>query len=766
LTRKASCVKWQPQKHVKRRRGACEILHTANPGRIRYMNKLLEIVPTKGKSRAFYKDSLFVMMLVVLFLLPLYIGGGPPDDEQLFTFGISTKHALLSWMDMHYHFWTNQLGLGIPQPFNNCLSHHPLSPLFLLDDLFIPVSVFYTVHFYIGAFFMYALCNRFNVDRKVSFLCVFTFLFSSPSVNYVHSEFLFTLAIGWTLLPVILFLFIVLLDSNNVKQSLFISILLGLLGGILVINDHIGCAFVLMFGIVVFAAFCIKDVVAKYKYIIIALVIALLFSADKIYVTYSEMKLFDQALTRNPQYQTIDVIFWSLLFKPFFYINVKEIISTIQDQGLSQAIMDVRQKFVITNSNMRNAFLGLPFVLLSFYPLLTKKYFPRQYAFGGAMIVCLVLMFLPSSTVTKVPSANYFYREPYMIFAILLAGVALTRLKEKRDGMVAKNIRLIAVAQVTLLMVGVMTSLYSTLVTENQGDSDKFHKSYLGYARDMRLVDYLKSVNVGKEDRIYLSPGSMPLAPDRVISTPKQIWDTERFYGMGLALKGFTVVTGRFKPISTNVLSPDFSLMVGGIEGQADVLINKELLDVLSIRYILATPDEARASDLVEVGRYTPYDGLEIQILKNDDAWPLAVTVDAAAINLELSRRNTCEHNKLFCCDFSAVKRILISDNEIEVNHEHGGVINLKTVPRSYERTVLLSLMYRPGWVAKTKSRNLSVFRAVENLIAIKLPPNISEVTVSYQPVDRVVLFHLFWVNLASSLIVLCVLYAGYRKNL
>jgi hypothetical protein len=729
------------------------------------MNTLLEIVPAKEKSRTFYIDSLFIMMLVVLFLLPLYIGGGPPDDEQLLTFGISTKHALLSWMDMHYHFWTNQLGLGMPQPFNNSLSHHPLSPFFLLDDLFIPVSALYTIHYYIGAFFMYALCNRFNVDRRVSFLCVFTFLFSAPSVDYVHSEFLFTLAIGWTLLPVVLFLFIVLLDSNNVKQSLFISILLGLSGGVLVVNDHIGCAFTLIFGVAVFAVFCIKDVVAKYKYIIIASVIALFFSADKIYLTYSEMKLFDQTLTRPFHYQTVDVIIWSLLFKPFYCIDVKGFFLTIQDQGLSQAIMDVRQKFVITNGNMRNAFLGLPFVLLPFYSLLTKKYFPRKYAFGGAMIVCLVLMFFPSDTVTKVPSANYFYREPYMIFAILLAGVALSRLKEK-SGIVARNFRLIVVTQVTLLMIGVITPLYGAMVTERKGDSAKLHKSYLGYARDMRLVDYLESVNVGKEDRIYLSQGSMPLAPDRIITTPKQIWDTERFYGMGLALKGFTVVTGRFKPISTGVLYPDTRLMLGNIRGQADVLINKELLDVLSIRYILATSEEAKASDLVEVGRYTPYDGLEIQILKNEDAWPLAVAVDAAAINLELSRRNTCEHNKLFCCDFSAVKKILISDNEIEVNHEHGGVINLKTVPRSYERTVLLSLMYRPGWVAKTKSRNLSVFRAVENLIAIKLPPNISEVTVSYQPVERVVFFHLFWVSLASSLIVLGVLYADYRKNL
>ena len=33
LTREASCVKWQPQKLVKRKRGAHGLLYTANPGR-------------------------------------------------------------------------------------------------------------------------------------------------------------------------------------------------------------------------------------------------------------------------------------------------------------------------------------------------------------------------------------------------------------------------------------------------------------------------------------------------------------------------------------------------------------------------------------------------------------------------------------------------------------------------------------------------------------------------------------------------------------
>ncbi len=33
LTREVSCVKWHPQKLVKRKRGAHELLYTANPGR-------------------------------------------------------------------------------------------------------------------------------------------------------------------------------------------------------------------------------------------------------------------------------------------------------------------------------------------------------------------------------------------------------------------------------------------------------------------------------------------------------------------------------------------------------------------------------------------------------------------------------------------------------------------------------------------------------------------------------------------------------------
>jgi uncharacterized membrane protein YfhO len=68
---------------------------------------------------------------------------------------------------------------------------------------------------------------------------------------------------------------------------------------------------------------------------------------------------------------------------------------------------------------------------------------------------------------------------------------------------------------------------------------------------------------------------------------------------------------------------------------------------------------------------------------------------------------------------------------------------------------VLLSIFYRPGWTAKTEVGNLEVSRAVEGLVAVKLPPGISVITLSYKPTLRVVFFHLTWITVLISIIAL-----------
>jgi hypothetical protein len=385
-----------------------------------------------------------------------------------------------------------------------------------------------------------------------------------------------------------------------------------------------------------------------------------------------------------------------------------------------------------------------------------KKYFPYQRAFCGAMIVSLMLTLLPADTLGTIPSSNYLYRDAYVIFAIVLAGMALTLLNAKMKVSFKKYFRVIVVAQVLLLFVGVLTPLYTSFIAKDIDHTGvgEMPRSYLGYARDMHLVDYLQSVGVDKTDRIYLSPGSQPLAPNKIVSADT-VWDTERFFGIPLALKGLTVVTGQFKCVSTHELHPNQALMRGHIKGQSDVLLNRDLLDILSIRYVIAALNEPIDPSLVEVGRFIPYKGLELIIRENKDAWPLATFVSDEVIKLKLLRRDSCEHEQLFCGDFSPINELLVSKDEIEVSHRSGGVIHLKTEPGSAVRTVLLSIYYRPGWTAKTEDGHLEVFRAVEGLIAVKLPPGISDITLSYKPIVRVVSLHLTWITTVISVVVL-----------
>ena len=696
-----------------------------------------------------YAIDLFVVVLFTLFLLlPFYVGGSN-DDEGLWVSILSTKLVLSSWHDLAPPFWTNQLGFGIPLPFSHDFTLHPLSMLFLLDNLYIAVSLLYTVHFLIGAFSIFLLCKQFSIDRAVSLVCVLTFLFSSASIDYVHGNFWPTPLISWTISPLILLIYIRILNTKDSKHLFIMSILLGYIGGFWILNSALGATIIMVFGLLFFTIFCIKNAISKYKYLILSLVIVLLISANKIYYVFTEMQRFDSALEHFGNYYAFgfDKI-WVLVFKPFFYISIKEFISTIQTHGLINAIMDIKDTFVVKNLFSRNSFIGAPFFLLSFYFFFVRrKIFPYQWAFAGAMIICLILTFLPPNAITSIPSSNYQYRDPYTLFAIIVSGVALTQVKMRLGMLRKKYFKLIISAQVMFLLIGSSVLLYRSFVsTDLDGSSDpKISRTYLGFARDKGLVNYLRSVGVSSTARIYLSPGS---------SVGRRLWVTER--GNGLALQGLTVANGCFKGISTALFCPDKCLMAGEIKGQSDVIKNKDLLDVLAIRYVIATPYEIRDPSLIKIGSFSPYEGFELDILKNEDAWPLAVFIDDKAVNLRLPRRESCEHTRLLCADFSDYKKLRKLDKEL-ILRGRNDEITITTDSNDLERTVLMSIMYMPGWVIQASSGKFKASKSEEGLVTFKIPSGETKIILSYEPLRRIALFYLFCVMMAM-LPVLCII--------
>jgi hypothetical protein len=311
-----------------------------------------------------------------------------------------------------------------------------------------------------------------------------------------------------------------------------------------------------------------------------------------------------------------------------------------------------------------------------------------------------------------------------------VSGVALTQVKMRLGTLRNKYFKLIISAQVMFLLIGSSVCLYRSAVsTDLDGSSDpKISRTYLGFARDKRLVNYLRSVGVNSTARIYLSSGS---------SVGSRLWDTER--GNGLALKGLTVVNGCFKGISTGLFFPDPALMIGEIKGQRDVIKNKDLLDVLAIRYVIATPYEIRDPSLIKIGSFSPYEGFELDILKNEDAWPLAVFIDDKAVNLRLPRRESCEHTRLLCADFSDYKKLRKLDKELILRGRNEEII-ITTDTNNLERTVLMSIMYMPGWVIQTSSGKFKASKSEEGLVTFKIPSGETKIILSYEPLQRIAL--------------------------
>jgi hypothetical protein len=286
---------------------------------------------------------------------------------------------------------------------------------------------------------------------------------------------------------------------------------------------------------------------------------------------------------------------------------------------------------------------------------------------------------------------------------------------------------------VTFLIIGSTVLLYKSFVSKDHDGSisPEISRSYLGFARDQRLVNYLRSLGVNSTDRIYLSPGS---------HAGKRLWDTE--CGNGLAFKGLTVVNGTFKGISAGLLYPDSLLFQGCIFGQNDVIKNKDLLDVLAIRYVIAAPHEIRDCSLIKIGSFSAYKGFELDILKNNDAWPLAVFVDEKTVNLILPRRESCEHTRLLCAEFSGYKQLHKLDKKLNITEKNNNIV-ITTSSNDLKDPVLVSIMYLPGWVIKTSSGNFKVSKTKEGLITFKIPSGEKKIILSYEPSIRIALFYL-----------------------
>jgi hypothetical protein len=242
--------------------------------------------------------------------------------------------------------------------------------------------------------------------------------------------------------------------------------------------------------------------------------------------------------------------------------------------------------------------------------------------------------------------------------------------------------------------------------------------------------------------------------PGRLLYSPQVDYEVrERALlasGLGvnaLAYRGVPVVNGWFKGVSTDPIWPDERRYYSRIRTPQALVESGATLDVLGIRYVLATTGERVAPDL-RLHRQLPPGPIPLSLYENTDAWPGAFLLDENAARLDLPVLSGCENDRLLCRDFSPVAGRR-QPGQVDLVREEGALdVSIEGLDTS--ALLVVTEMFRPEWRASSGGVELSTSSFAGGLLAVHVPAGLRSVNLVYRP----------WPLIGATLLAWCVVIA------
>jgi hypothetical protein len=657
----------------------------------------------------------------VALLSTTFLIGSPPDDEE-FRFSI-----LSAWLhaDALRHgrveFWTPILGLGVPLPLTPNFLLHPLLPLLATTSPATWARVLLLAHTLLGAGGMWLLLRRVGATRPTRALGVATFLLATPTQNYILIDFWPSHYVVWTSAPWLLLLAWDLLEADTPAGLRTRSILLGLCTGLVIASGNPGhlLVYVVLAGMV--GVVYREQVARRLPWIALSVLIAGAIASPNVAQLVHELPLLDPAL----QVWTLpDPLPWWAAWNAF-----------VAPVGVT----DPRLPFT------RTLFFGGPFAVLCVVGCV--RFARRLPELVLTVVACTVLLFTELFE-TSWLSARFHFRDPLIVAAIPLAGLAFDQIFASRT----RRLGAAFVAAAQLLVLG--AAAWPALARPLTPDARRAHW-FAGGTADTAAVDLLL--------QLAQPAGRMVFSP----AADEEIHDAQRLeQGLGvnaLAYRGFPVVNGWFKGTSTATVWPDERRLYGRIRVPQPAIESATTLDALGIRYVLANPDEMVAADLRPRGAI-PKRAERFVLYENRDAWPEAFVLDAAAEELALPPLPNCNQRGLLCTDWTQLAERRSTDPL--VIRSQGGRARVRLFPGNEPRLLIVSQMFRRDWVASAGTDRLTTIRVFGGLLGIRVPPGIDSVDLHYRPLSVMAATALAWGTLAVGIGALVVLrFTGNRTK-
>ena len=629
-----------------------------------------------------------------------YIG----DVEDFYSTAVTTTLFFRAVLRGDNPFWTDLLGLGMPQPFRISFIQHPLGPLFGVLPPLTAVKVVVMLQGLVGTGFFYALCRRLRMQRPVAVTCSVSFICCSSVIGYLFRDDFFSQFLSFCFYPVILYAFVRVAESRSRTEASGYGLILGVAMGLLVATGlaSLTATYLLVLGVF----FCMQPrvLVERWASVGVGAVVCVLAAAGTIHLLASEWAQFpatverasheNEPIARHVQ-SALGVQYWSALGGSW--------------SQLEQRMLD---------SSLRVVGFGPPAAVAAVVALVCPLG-PYGLAIKAGFLSAIGFMLLPPDAYFDVVTATWTFRDGVNVFGILLFGLWLSdRARGARRG--ARAVLVACIAQSLLALV--LAYPRWSIAVESGRHPDK-------WVSQARLVD--------GEAFFARVKGLMGPTDGRVIMT-RSLADMVRQRGLssGLAvnvasLYGLKIVNAFPRGIATSALYPDRALMEGTIESTRTNTTDKAFLDTLGIGHVLALNDESIASGLEKMGAVRLDAENSVSVWRNPGAWPKAVTMASAARALTLHRVQECDHDRFLCMDFGPVRDLRVYLPATAISRG-GGTISLTVPAADHDRVVMINSWYRPGWRASNPAA--TVFPLFGQMMGISVPEGVREVSLSYRP--------------------------------
>jgi hypothetical protein len=601
----------------------------------------------------------------------------------------------------------------------------PLAPLLAVVSPPTWVRLFYITQTLLGAFGMWRLCAKAGITPVTRAVCVLSFVFATPTLNYVITDLWPTFYMTWTSSPWLVLLAWNLLDAND-GDAFCWSVWLGLCGGLALASTH--PSYSPIYGTVVAAILIARwrQALTRWPWLALAAMLALAIAGPNLVQLLQQRSAFDPAFAIVKYVDPLPLsAIWDVFVRPFSF---------------SEHPWEVE----VVNRGSRLLFFGGPFAVLALAGLV--RFGRRHLDLALGVILSSVLLFTRLLPLTFV--SRFEFRDPLILCAIPLAGLMADRLVAGRATRVVGVILL-------FLQAGIVGAAASPYFDTMWSPEAKRATWFRGATGESDFVDTLHTA--------LRVPGRVAFSSrlDGAVSNLERLQD-----GLGvnsLAYRGIPVVNGLFKVISTDVLWPDDRLYYGRIRVPPRLIESRDGLNFLGIRYVLAYPDERVAPGLREIWPPIQTVGAPLLVYENESASAGAAVFDDAAQLPVLPAYADCPNDRLLCRDFEPLVRLERPDRVAVTRDGPEMLVNVDRADAP--RLLVLVELFRPGWVATADGRPVTTVSVGPGLLGLRLPPGVTDLHLEYRAIWFTAATIVAWAALTGAVLALLLLSMSSRSR-